>query len=318
MLQRVLVLSVAATLLLPNLGSLHVTAEPTTTEERAVIPVTEAKGLTIRARVEEVRVAFSVRDRRTVVKEISADQFAVLDDGQPVSKLTSFSQDSSLPLHIGLLMDRSDSMQKGFAAEREAARKFLERLLRPQIDSLFLQDFAVQSSVQHLSAGNLQFITNRVESIRSGGHTALYDALVNASEAMSTSAESEPARRVIILLSDGDDNYSRQSLDDAIEAAQRTDIAIYGITAHTSRWVYQGDIVLERLAAATGGRAFILKNFDEVERVFAQIEEELRTQYWVTFRPARARRCGFHTLEVRPHNSKLRVRAREGYYACDR
>jgi Ca-activated chloride channel family protein len=125
-------------------------------------------------------------------------------------------------------------------------------------------------------------------------------------------------RRVIILLSDGEDNDSRHGRAEALELAQRLDIVIYAITAHSRRYEYQGDSILRQIAAATGGRAFVLSNFDQAEKAFVQIEAELRTQYSLTFRPGSRMPCGFHTILVRYSDRKMRVRARDGYYSCER
>jgi VWFA-related protein len=222
-----------------------------------------------------------------------------------------------LPLYIGLLVDRSDSMHQGFSAEQLAARRFLERVMRPDLDAVFLMDFSASTSVLELTSGNLQPISGRVTSLKTGGLTALYDVLISAAAAMTHNPEGKPARRVIILLSDGDDNYSRSSLPEAVEAAQRANIMIYAITAHNPRYVLRGDAVLKRLAATTGGRDFILKNFGAADAAFAQIEDDLRTQYSITFHPRAANRCGYHRLQVRPQNGKLQIRARDGYFACD-
>jgi Ca-activated chloride channel family protein len=124
-----------------------------------------------------------------------------------------------------------------------------------------------------------------------------------------------PVRRLLILLSDGEDNYSLHSLQEAIEAAQRNDIAIYAITVHDRRYSHPGDAVLERLAAATGGRTFVLSKIAAVDQVFTRIEDELGAQYSVWFR-SQAAHVGYHRLEVLPRTGGLRIHAREGYYSC--
>ncbi|HYL14949.1 MAG TPA: VWA domain-containing protein [Terriglobales bacterium] len=273
--------------------------------------------LTIRKRVEEVQVVFTVQDGNKLVTDVTGDQLTLLEDGQRVLGLTTFRQQFDLPLRVALLVDCSDSMQKGFAAEQQAARRFLERLLRPNIDSVLLAEFSTHVSISQQPPGSAQLISTELQSMHVSGLTALYDALFETSQhSMMNGRELQPSRRVAFLLSDGDDNYSRYSLEDAIAAAQQSEIVIYAITAHNDSRRHPGDAVLQRLAKATGGRAFVLKSFNRVDQVFAQIGDELRTQYSVTFHPLSADRCGYHAIELRHRNPRLRIRARDGYYGC--
>jgi VWFA-related protein len=272
--------------------------------------------LTIRKRVEEVQMLFTVQDGKGPVKDVTGDQLRLWEDGQPIPAITTFRMQHDLPLRVGLLVDSSESMQRGFAAEQQAARRFLERLLRPGIDSVFLANFSTHISMSRPASGTAHSISADLESMRASGLTALYDALFEASrDGMMGSPESQPFRSVIILLSDGEDNYSRYSLEDAIAAAQASEIVIYAITAHTGP-AHPGDAVLRRLAEATGGRAFVLKSFARVDQIFTQMENELRSQYSVTFHPLSAQPCGYHSVELRHTNPRLRIHARAGYYGC--
>ena len=273
--------------------------------------------VTFRKEVVEVHLAFAVQDaHHRLVPNIAQNDIAVLEDGKPVAAFAGFSQNSNLPLQVALIVDRSDSMQKGFPQEQQAAQAFLSRLLRPAVDQVFLLDFANQVARSEPS-GTPKLISARVEALAAGGQTALFDALYEASRQLETNASGpQPSRRVFILLSDGEDNFSRHGLPEVVEAAQRAEISIYAITAHRGRDQFEGDSVLHTLADATGGRTFVLKNYDAVDRVFSQIEDELRTQYSVTFRQTNSSRCGYHALQVLHQDPKLQVRARRGYYAC--
>jgi Ca-activated chloride channel homolog len=289
-------------------------AAPTRGSAAATLPATS---ITLQRRVEEVQVIFTVREGRRLVQDLSRDQLTVLDNGQRPAAVTAFQQDSSLPLRVALVVDHSDSMQKGFAGEQQVAREFLGRFLRPNLDSVFLVDFSTRATVRPVSLGNSQSSTVNLDNLEASGQTALYDAMLAASRRFEDqSADLAPVRRVMILLSDGEDNFSRASLAEAIEAAQRNDIAVYVVTAHNSHYEYQGDAVLRRIADSTGGRAFILKSYDGAAQVFREIEGELRTQYSMTFRPPNPRECGYHTIRIVPRDGKLRIRARDGYYAC--
>jgi len=263
-----------------------------------------------------VRLAFSVDDDRGPFKNLPADAFTVYDNEQAVSP-TAFSADSDLPLRIGLLVDRSDSVRKEFAAEQQAAQRFLHSVLRPESDSIFLLDFTHQLNFRRGTVGDPQLFAAAVNRLSPGGQTALYDALhAAAHHDLMTAEEAQPVRRVIILLSDGEDNYSRHSLDDAIAAAQMSDVSVYALTVRASRGYYPGDAVLAALADATGGRAFVLPNLKRLDAVFAAIQDELRSEYLVSFHPAERAPCGYHALSVRPQDHRLHVRARRGYFAC--
>ncbi len=267
-------------------------------------------------RVEEVRVILSARNGKKLVADLGRDQLSVLDNGQPSSAITSFHAESTLPLRVALVIDHSDSMQKGFAGEQQAAHAFLERFLRPQIDSAFVVDFAIHASVSPPSNAS-QFTLPAIDHLEASGQTALFDAMITAAQAFDQQPSNAVAcRRLMILLSDGEDHYSRAALADALQAVQRADVAVYAITAHNSHFEYRGDSVLHQIADATGGRAFIMKSYEGVDRVFADMESELRTQYSMTFRPAGPRTCGYHTVRILPRDNRLHIQARDGYYAC--
>lgn len=308
MLQELSALLVAGSLLGPSLSTSAPNPDPNV----------NAPAVTIQRRVEEVHVSFSAEDDTGPLKNFPADEFAVYDNERKVSSFTAFGEDSNLPLRIGLLIDRSDSVRKEFRAEQQAAQGFLNSVLRPGIDSIFLLDFTHQLNFRRPPIGDRQMLTAEVSALASGGQTALYDAIDGAAnDAVMTTTEPQPVRRVIILLSDGEDNYSRHSLEDAVAAAQRKDIAIYAITVHASRGYHAGDAVLALFAQATGGRAFVLPNLKRLDAVFAQIQDELRTEYSVAFHPVSPDQCGYHTLLIRAHDPRVRVHARQGYYNCE-
>lgn len=274
--------------------------------------------LILRKQVNEVHVSFTVEDRhKRPVRNIASDEIRLFDDGEEVTARTSFGENSDLALRLALLVDCSDSMRKNFRQERRAAADFAQRLLRPNLDSLLLVDFAGQASLFDAS-GSAHLVHAKMKTLEAAGHTALYDAIYEASIALGKNNASQPVRRVMILLSDGEDNDSRHGRAEALELAQRLDIVIYAITAHSRRYEYQGDSILRQIATATGGRAFVLSNFDQAEKAFVQIEAELRTQYSLTFRPDPRRPCGFHPIQLRYTDRKMRVRARDGYYFCER
>lgn len=268
-------------------------------------PLPAPAALTIRRLVPEVQMVFAAYDLRGhPVLYLSPPQIRVLDNGAAAA-VTSFGPAADLPLRVALLLDASDSMRPGFAAEYQAALAFLRRLQRHGSDQICTLAFAAREAPA--AGGELAGVLSAAQL---GGQTALYDALVAASARLRSS---NPARRLLLLLSDGDDNYSRSTLADAIAALQRWNIVVYSVTVHNPRLEFPGDRVLRQLAAATGGRAFLLRNYAQGDRVFAALEKELRGQYVVGFRPVGALAAGqFHSVKIVA--SGITIRSRSGYY----
>lgn len=271
--------------------------------------------MTIRKTVQEVRVGFhlSARNGRPV-PGLQKDQIAVYQDGRSVAGITGFYVDDSLPLRLLLMIDASGSMTKGFAAEREAASGFLRRVVRPGVDESAVVVFSTRTETELSGDASSPETLQRIGMLHSSGLTALLDSICKVAGLLPAhDADRAPTRRVLVLLSDGDDTYSLRSLNDAVAAAQRSDLVIYAVTAHNPKDVYWGDFNLAKLTESTGGRVFFLKKYEQSERVFAEIEQEIRAQYTVTFRPV-GNACGFHEVRIEPEDRGLRVRSRAGFY----
>ena len=271
--------------------------------------------MTIRKTVQEVRVGFHLSTQSgRPVSGLQRDQFSVYQDGRPVAGITGCYVDDNLPLRLLLMIDASDSMMKGFAAEREAAGTFLRRVVRPGVDESAVVVFSTRTETDLGGDASSPETMRRIGMLQSSGLTALFDSICKVAELLpARERENSPTRRVLVLLSDGDDTYSLHSLDGAIAAAQRSDLVIYAITAHNPKDVHWGDSNLARLTEATGGRVFFLKKYEQSEKVFAEIEEEIRAQYTVTFRPA-GNTCGYHNVRVEPSDRGVRARSRAGFY----
>jgi VWFA-related protein len=156
-----------------------------------------------------------------------------------------------------------------------------------------------------------------VRVLRPGGGTALHDAVFQASEKLAKSSLRGPARRAIILLSDGDDNQSRHTREEAIEAALRAEVIIYVISTNVTGEDKRGDKVLMRYAEATGGRVFFPLRIEEVSNAFAEIQDELRSQYVVAYKPEDFQQDGrYRAISINaPDRPNVKIRARKGYYA---
>jgi Ca-activated chloride channel homolog len=154
----------------------------------------------------------------------------------------------------------------------------------------------------------------RISALHAAGLTSLFDSIIAAAPLL-PDAETIPTRRVLVLLSD--DNYSLHSLNDAIAAALESDVVVYAVTAHKPYRNPDGDSNLTKLTKATGGRLFILKKYEESGKAFAEIDQEIRSQYAVTFHPAGSA-CGYHRMRVEPSDATLQARSRAGFYgACE-
>jgi VWFA-related protein len=259
-----------------------------------------------------VRLGFFVSSQNgRPIPNLTLNDVRVFEDETPVGELTAFYRDQELPLRLVLMVDASDSMTKGFEAERTAAAAFLKDVVRPGVDQSAVAAFTTKLEADAVpprtSAGNLQTIS----AMRSAGLTALFDSIVQAA-ALLPNSEASPTRHVLVLLSDGNDNYSLRSSNEAITAALKSDIVIYAVTAHKPSSNPEGDSNLRKLTGATGGRLFILKKYDEAEKAFAEMNQEIRSQYAVTFRPV-GNACGYHRLRVDPLDAKLQARSRAGF-----
>jgi Ca-activated chloride channel family protein len=275
---------------------------------------------TITKTVNEVNVVFTVTDRHgRYVNNMAKSDFAVLDDNKPAQQIRSFHSETDLPLQVGLLVDASNSVRDRFKFEQESAIEFLNQTVRPRYDKAFVVGFDVTPEVTQDFTDNTEALSRGVRALRPGGGTAMYDALYFACrDKLLKEPRNGPVRRAIILLSDGDDNMSHVTREEAIEMALRAEVIVYTISTNITGGARRtGDKVLERIADATGGRAFFPFQLNDVANAFVEIQAELRSQYALSYNPADLRTDGrYHTIEILAQNHKgLRVRSRRGYYA---
>jgi Ca-activated chloride channel homolog len=272
---------------------------------------------TIKKTVSEVRVVFTVTDKHGhYIKDLPKDDFKIVDDRQP-AELRSFSSETDLPLQVGLLVDASNSVRDRFKFEQDAAIEFLNAIIRPKYDSAFIIGFDSTPEVTQDFTDNTEKLSTGVRALRAGGGTAMFDALYFACrDKLLKNEQIGPVRRAIILLSDGEDNSSHVTREEAIEMAERAEVIVYTISTNISGMKGAGDKVLEHIADATGGRAFFPFQMREVSDAFVSIQEELRSQYAVAYKPANLVSDGrFRTIEIFAQDRRLKVRTRKGYYA---
>src|SRR3954469_8460322 len=292
--------------------------KPATASTAAEKPVDDDKIEVVRKNVDEVNVTFTVTDKHGhFIKGLTKDQFSILDDKRPPAAIRGFSAEANLALRVGLLIDASNSIRDRFKFEQEAAVEFLSQIVRPKTDKAFVLGFDTTPEVTQPLTSSTEDLSKGIRMIRPGGGTALFDALFYACrDILMKQKENQPVRRAIILLSDGDDNQSRVTREEAIEMAQRAEVVVYSISTNLAPNKDRGDKVMERIAEATGGRSFFPFKIQDVSNAFTDIQDELRSQYALAYKPSDFVPDGhFRSIEVIAQNKKLRVRSRKGYFS---
>ena len=273
----------------------------------------------IRVGTNEVNVVFTVTDRHGKrVTDLKQSDFHFVDDSKPATEIRSFHAETKLPLQVGLLIDASNSVRDRFKFEQESAIEFLNQTVRRGYDQAMVVGFDVTPEVTQDFTDDTEKLDRGVRALRPGGGTAMYDALFYACrDKLLKSSPNIAVRRAIILLSDGDDNQSHVTREEAIEMAERAEVVVYTISTNlTGSGGKHGDKILERIAEATGGRSYVPFQLTEVANAFASIQEELRSQYAMSYKPADFRPDGrFRTIEISAKQKGLHVRSRRGYYA---
>jgi VWFA-related protein len=295
-------------------------AQPTPTPDATAQPpaaAQDSEAPILKIQSNEVDLVFTVTDKKGhFVTGLNESKFVLLDDGRPPEQVFHFAQQTDLPLRVGIMLDTSSSIRGRFAFEQDSAISFLLQVLHRN-DRAFVEGFDVQLDIPQPFTGNIALLNEGVKRLRPGGGTALYDAIYSTChDQMLTLRDNTPARRAIILVSDGDDNYSHALESDAIKECQRADTTIYSISTNVSPSRDKGDDVLQAIANATGGRAFYPTRIEDVASGFAGIEEELRSQYLLEYRPANFKQDGsFRTIYLQSNDPRYHVRAHTGYFA---
>src|SRR5215471_455256 len=302
------------------LGNAQATAQNSFVAGSTALPITASVDtnsvITIRKRVNEVHVLFIATDRHgKFVRNLNQRDFSFLDDHKPVQSIIDFNHQTDLPIQMGLLIDVSGSVQSRFEFEKEAATGFLEHIIRPGYDKAFVVGFNKESHLTQDFTDKVAALSWGVQKLHDGGGTALYDAIYKAcKEKLLSETSDHPVRKAIVILSDGEDNQSEHSRAEAIEMAQRAEVLIYAISTDDSGLILRGDKVLEDLASATGGRAFFPYKMKDITHSFAAIEDELRSQYSVSYKPSDFDADGrYRSIEITALKKDLQVRARRGY-----
>src|SRR5579872_2350996 len=289
------------------------------TAQQQTSPVQQADDpARIRVEVTRVNLLFTVMDRKgRFVTDLGKDDFEVTENKRP-QVIQEFSAETDLPLRLGILVDTSNSIRDRFKFEQEAASEFVRSVMRSHEDKAMVVSFdSTAELVSDLTEDEMK-TEEAIRSLRPGGGTALYDAIYFACrDKLALDQPRTKFRRAIVVLSDGDDNQSRYTRDQALEMAQRADVVIYTISTNISRQDTDGDKILRYFAEKTGGRPYFPFKVEDLAQSFENINNELTHQYIILYRPEPLKTDGlFHPIELRVKGHKeLSVRVRPGYYA---
>jgi VWFA-related protein len=295
---------------------------------------------TIKVDVDIVNVLTSVRDKRgALVANLEKKDFTVLEDGKP-QDIKYFTRETDLPLTIGLLVDVSGSQRNVIEVERSAASQFFTDVLRKK-DMAFLISFGSDTELLQDYTNSPRLLAEglnrlRVSSGVGGLHpgpvptsgppkgTLLYDAVFLAAE---DKLKSEVGRKVIVVITDGVDMGSRMTINQAVEAAQKSDVVIYCIEYYDAMG-YGGGFgsinlggggggsAMRKLSEETGGRVYKVDRRHTLQDIFKELQEEMRSQYAIGYTPLNERKDGaYRKLEIKLGNKDLKAQARKGYYA---
>lgn len=292
-------------------------------------PTATPDDTTVTVRITRVRLPITVVDKKGfLVPGLTKGDFQVLEDKIP-QEIETFSDDvgKELPLYVGVLMDTSPSTAGKLKFEQESAMNFIQTVVRPRKDRVFFATFDDEINLRQDFTDRLDLLDRAVNGVKKvGTQTALFDAVWQFCDEKMRSVS---GRRVLVLITDGEDTYSRAELKDAIDIAQRTETTIYAIStkagfSSTVPDVEMGqmkdakDRELMKLAEETGGTAFFTGDMLTLERSFTKIAKELRAQYLVTYRPSNDHYDGsYRRIDVKLGSGRgdLKVRTKRGYKA---
>jgi VWFA-related protein len=292
----------------------------------------------VRQRVAEVDMILSVVNRRQkFIVDLEQKDFRLLEDNHE-QEIRFFSRQIDLPLRLGLLMDTSNSIRPRLQFEKEAATNFVSNTLRKDRDQMFIMTFDSEPQVVINYTNDAENLRRTIDAQHAGGGTALYDAMLKASDMLKNAPPpktgSPEVHRVLVVISDGDDNLSQHTRADAIDALGRSGVEVYTISTST-QWITpeesndpskkfdrkwgktDGDQILQQFADETGGRSFFPYHVDDVLQGFEDISVELRSQYLLGYIPVNGLTDGkFRKVKIEvPGHKELEIHSRKGYFA---
>ncbi|HUN89548.1 MAG TPA: VWA domain-containing protein [Terriglobales bacterium] len=270
-----------------------------------------------RKQVNEVSLLFTVVDHKgKFISDLKLNDFQLLDDRHSPEQIHTFQQESNLPLRVALVIDVSGSVTSRFYYEQEAANEFFKKVMRPQ-DKAMVVGFNGKIQLQQDLTSDVAALQRAVKQLKVDGDTALYDAVVFAADRLRVDSENG-TRRVIILISDGENNSSHAIMTEAQQAALRAGTPIYALSTNQPRSnAYpKGEAIMELLSRYTGGEILPAHEKQAVASAFHKVEKALRSQYVLSYKPANFQPDGhYRAVALSVNDPHLKVECRHGYYA---
>ena len=284
----------------------------------------KSDGTVIRASVDEVSVVFAATDHGKSVTDLASSDVEVLDNNLPPKAILHFRNEAQLPLRLGLVIDTSNSVTDRFKFEQAAAIKFLQKVVTGSDDLAFV--VGVNNSVILVQdfTSDQERMGHAIEQLAPTGGTALWDAVNFATNKVASRPETQPVARVMVVISDGEDNSSSVTLKEAIADALRREVAVYTVstreTDKSDDAAVLGDRALQTISQLTGGAAYRPGSVGRLNGSLSDLQEVIHGRYLISYRPASFHRDGhYRAIDISAERSghKLRVYARRGYYASD-
>ena len=274
---------------------------------------------TIRSDVDQVTLFFAVSSHGRMVNDLRQSDVKILDNNKPPERVEQFAPQSKLPLRLALLVDTSGSVIDRFSFEKRAATKFVEKMLTGSSDLGFIAGFSHEFAVTQDFSSDPAELARGIEKLGNRGGTALFDAVSIACRKLADYPESDRVARVLVILSDGEDNSSQTSLKQSIQAAERTGVTIYTVSTKEEKHdKSDADKILKLLAERSGGEALFPGDMLTLGKSFDKLHDLIRSRYFVAYKPADFQPNGsYRTISViaERDGKRLQVRARKGYNA---
>jgi len=283
------------------------------------LPSSAGAAYTIRKNVDQVALFFAASSHGHVVNDLKVSDVELRDDNKPPEEVLQFTPQSKLPLLLGLLVDTSGSVHDRFSFEKHAAAQFVQKVLSSSSDLGFIAGFAGEPTVMQDFSSDQDELGKGIEKLNNGGGTALFDAVSFACWKLAAYPERERVARVLVVLSDGEDNSSHSSLKQSIQAAEKTGVTIYTVSTREALGdKTDADRVLEQLAERSGGEAMFPGDMLTLGKSFDKLRDVIRSRYFIAYKPADFQPNGSYraiSIIARKDGKRLQVRARNGYHA---
>ncbi len=288
-----------------------------------MVPASKTSPWSLRSTVNEVALFFSATENGKSVADLEASDVKLLDDRKPPAAILSFRSESDLPLRLGLLIDTSGSIKERFSFEQNAAVNFLRHVLTGKDDLAFVAGFSNSVVLAKDLTPDLNELADGIQKLVPIGGTAIWDAVAYAADKLSEQTEERPVARILVVISDGDDNTSSKTLKQALDRAERDEVIVYTVStryadAESQRKDPTGNRAMKVLAQLTGGMSFFPGSAGHLNRSLDELQQVIRSRYLISYRPASFAADGHYrsiTIVAAKSGKRLKVNARKGYYS---